>query len=141
MSQENDTKQAARTSGLEGQFGIQKVYVKDLSFETPNSPAVFQEEWSPTVNMDVANSASKLGDDLCEVVLSVTVTVSSEDSTIYLVEAQQAGIFHISGFDDEILGRMLATTCPNILFPFVREVIADLVSRGISTITSGASEF
>ena len=131
MSENNNQSVAEQTSDPEqGQFGIQKIYVKDMSFETPNSPEVFQEQWSPTVNMDVANSASKMDDDLCEVVLSVTVTVTSEDKPIYLVEVQQAGIFHIAGFSDEIMGRMLATTCPNILFPFAREVIADVVARG-----------
>ncbi len=114
----------------QGKFGIQKIYVKDISFETPNSPMIFQEEWKPTVNMDIANSASRIAEDLYEVVLSITVTVISEEKTMYLIEAQQAGIFHIAGFSDEITGRMLATSCPNILFPFAREIIADLVTRG-----------
>ena len=114
----------------QGQFGIQKIYVKDVSFETPNSPQVFQESWNPKVNMDVASSASRLADDLHEIVLSVTVTVSAEDRTIYLVEVQQAGIFQIAGFPDDVLARMQATVCPNILFPFAREFIADMVMRG-----------
>lgn len=114
----------------QGQFGIQKIYVKDLSFETPNSPQIFREDWNPKVNMDIANSATQLNDELHEVILSVTVTVSFDEKTVYLVEVQQAGIFHISGFPDEILGRMLATVCTNILFPFAREFVADLVMRG-----------
>jgi preprotein translocase subunit SecB len=114
----------------QGQFGVQKVYIKDLSFETPNSPQIFQEQWSPSVSMDVSNSATALSDKLFEVVLSVTVTVKSGDKTVYLVEAQQAGIFHVEGFPRDILNRILATMCPNILFPFAREVVADLAMRG-----------
>ncbi|HEY7841492.1 MAG TPA: protein-export chaperone SecB [Gammaproteobacteria bacterium] len=114
----------------QGQFGVQKVYLKDMSFETPRSPQVFQEEWSPAVNMDVSNSASALNDKLFEVVLSVTITVKSGEQPVYLAEVQQAGIFHIEGFPREAVNRILATLCPNILFPFAREVVADLVMRG-----------
>ena len=113
-----------------GQFGIQKVYIKDVSFETPNSPLVFQEQWNPRVNMDIQNTSTRLNEELHEVVLSVTVTVTADDRTVYLAEVQQAGIFRIFGFGDEVTGRMLATVCTNILFPFVREFIADLVMRG-----------
>jgi preprotein translocase subunit SecB len=114
----------------QGQFGVQKIYMKDMSFETPRSPQVFQEEWSPAVNMDVSNSASALTDKLFEVVLSVTITVKSGEQPVYLAEVQQAGIFHIEGFPREAVNRILATMCPNILFPFAREVVADLVMRG-----------
>lgn len=114
-----------------GQFAIQKVYVKDLSFETPNSPQIFQQQWQPVVSMDLANTARALdGGSFYEVVLSVTVTVKFEQQTVYLVEVQQAGIFHLSGLPKDIIDRMLATLCPNILFPFAREVVSDLVTRG-----------
>lgn len=115
---------------VKGQFALQKIYLKDLSFETPNSPQVFQEQWNPTVNMDIQNTVNKLADDNYEVVIAVTVTVKFNDKTVYLIEAHQAGIFHISGFPDDILRRTLTTVCPNILFPFSREVVADLVTRG-----------
>ena len=114
----------------QAQFSLQKIYVKDISFEIPNSPMVFQEEWEPTVNMDIANTASKVADDIYEAVLSVTITVTSAEKTMYLIETQQAGIFHIAGVTDGDISKMLATTCPNILFPFVREHISDLVIRG-----------
>ena len=131
MAEEQENQQAATAGDAQqGQFGIQKIYVKDLSFETPNSPMVFQEEWTPSVNMDIANSASKIAEDLFEAVLSITITVTSAEKTMYLVEAQQAGIFHIAGLADEVVNKMLATACPNILFPFARELIADLVTRG-----------
>ncbi|MBI2994336.1 MAG: protein-export chaperone SecB [Gammaproteobacteria bacterium] len=120
----------APEQATQGQFGIQKIYVKDLSFETPNSPDTFQKEWNPSVNMDVANTARPLSDKLFEVVLSVTVTVRFAETTVYLTEVQQAGIFHIEGFPKAAVNRILATLCPNILFPFAREVVADLAMRG-----------
>lgn len=113
-----------------GQFTLQKIYLKDMSFETPHSPQIFQEQWNPTVNMDIQNTVNKLAEDSYEVVIAVTVMVKFNDKTVYLIEVQQAGIFHISGFPEDILRRTLATICPNILFPFAREVVADLVTRG-----------
>ncbi|MFQ5659813.1 MAG: protein-export chaperone SecB [Gammaproteobacteria bacterium] len=131
MSNQTDTSQEDTIAGGEqGQFGLQKIYVRDVSFETPHSPQIFQEQWKPSVNMDIANAVNSLSKELFEVVLSVTVTVSFEGKTVYLAEIHQAGIFHIDGFPDEIRGRMLATICPNILFPFAREFIADLIMRG-----------
>jgi preprotein translocase subunit SecB len=131
MSEEQDKRsEAVSDEESKAQFGLQKIYVKDVSFEIPNSPMVFQEEWEPTVNMDIANTASKVAENIYEAVLSVTVTVTSAEKTMYLIEAQQAGIFHISGVADDGISKMLATTCPNILFPFTREIIADLVTRG-----------
>ncbi len=115
---------------LSGQFSPQKIYVKDLSFETPNSPDIFKEEWSPGVNMNLSSDANPIDDKLYEVVLTVTVTVTMGEKTAYLVEACQAGIFHIDGFPEEIIARMVATICPNILFPFARELVSDLVTRG-----------
>lgn len=119
-----------KADDLKGQFALQKIYLKDMSFETPHSPQIFQEQWNPSVNMDIQNTVNKLGEDSYEVVIAVTVTVKFNDKTVYLIEAHQAGIFHISGFPDEILRRTLATICPNILFPFAREVVSDLVTRG-----------
>lgn len=114
----------------QGQFGLQKIYVKDISFETPNSPGIFKEQWNPAVNMDISHSANSLDNDTYEVILSITLTVSFESKTVYLTEIHQAGIFHISGLPEDILKRTLATACPNILFPFAREMISDLVTRG-----------
>ncbi|NNE37808.1 MAG: protein-export chaperone SecB [Gammaproteobacteria bacterium] len=129
----NTEKQTEESNGLtdsQAQFSIEKIYVKDLSFETPNSPQIFQKKWEPVVNLDLANSASSLSDDFYEVVLSITVTVSFEKETVYLVEVQQGGIFNILNVPKDILNRMLNTVCPNILFPFAREVISDLVTKG-----------
>ena len=114
----------------QGQFSIQKIFVKDISFETPNSPQIFQRQWQPLVNMDLDSSDQVLDKTFYEVVLSITVKVSFEEKTVYLVEVQQAGIFHIDKLPDEALNRILGTVCPNMLFPFAREVISDLVSKG-----------
>ena len=105
--------------------------VKNISLETPNAPQVFREQWKPSVQMDIANSVDDLGENLYEVTLSVTATVSAADGdkTIYLVEVQQAGVFLIADLPREIIGRTVATVCPNILFPFAREIVSDLVTR------------
>ena len=130
MAEEQENQQPAATdSNQRGQFEIQKIYVKNVSLETPNSPQIFREQWKPSVHMDIANSANDLGENLYEVTLSVTATVSHEDKTIYLVEVQQAGIFLMADFPRELIGRMVATVCPNILFPYVRETVSDLVVR------------
>lgn len=126
--QENQPAAAAET-GPRGQFEIQKIYVKNVSLETPSSPQIFREQWKPSVHMDIANAADNLAENLYEVTLSVTATVSHEEKTVYLAEVQQAGIFLMADFPREIVGRMVATVCPNILFPYVREMISDLVTR------------
>jgi len=113
-----------------GQLGIQKIYIKDLSFESPNAPQVFREEWKPHVDVQLANKAQKLEDDIYEVTLTVTVTVKHEDKTSYLIEVQQAGVFTIAGFLEQHTTAMMATVCPNILFPFAREAISDVATRG-----------
>ena len=130
MAEEQANQQAADgETGPRGQFEMRKIYVKNVSLETPNSPQIFREQWKPSVHLDVANSADNLGDNLFEVTLSVTATVSHGDKTLYLAEVQQAGIFFMADFPKEVIGRMLATLCPNVLFPFVREMISDLVTR------------
>ncbi|MGH8246640.1 MAG: protein-export chaperone SecB [Gammaproteobacteria bacterium] len=130
MADDKQQDQKTAPAPGQGQFGIQKVYIKDMSFETPHSPKIFQEQWSPSVNMDVSNTAASIGENLFEVVLAVTVTVTFEEKTVYLAEVHQAGIIHIGGFAKENVARILATVCPNILFPFAREVVAELAVRG-----------
>ena len=125
----NNEPAAADNRPQTGHLAIQKVYLKDLSYEAPNTPQVFTEEWRPKVDIQLANTASKLADDIYEVVLTVTVTVKFEDKAAYLVEVHQAGIFNIGGFPEQFLGAVLATACPNILFPFAREAISDIVGK------------
>ncbi len=121
---------AANAQGPSGQLAIQKIYVKDLSFEAPNTPAVFTEQLNPSVDIHFSNETQDLGENQHEVVLQVTVTVKQDERSIYLVEAKQAGIFTITGFPAEHLPAILATACPNILFPYVREVVSDIVVKG-----------
>lgn len=111
-------------------FHIQKIYVKDISFETPTSPQIFSEKWKPEVNLEIRNTAKSLADDVHEVVLALTATVKIGDQTAYLIEVQQAGVFNISGFDKTQLAAMVGSYCPNILFPYARECVSDIVSKG-----------
>ena len=109
---------------------IQKIYVKDMSFETPNSPNIFKEKWEPKIDMNINTEPKKLDDNLVEVILTVTITVKLEEKTAYLCEIQQAGIFGVQGFSDQEMGPVLGIYCPNTIFPFARETVADLVNRG-----------
>ena len=117
-------------AGNDKQFSIQKIYTKDLSFETPNSPKIFTQAWQPSLDVNLATQSKALEDDVFEVVLSITATVKLEEEIAYLVEVQQAGIITANGFDQEELAPLLGSFCPNILFPYAREVISDLVSKG-----------
>ncbi|MDN5370499.1 protein-export chaperone SecB [Shewanella fodinae] len=112
------------------QFNIQRVYIKDVSFETPNSPAVFQKEWAPEVKLDLDTRSAKLADDVYEVILSLTVTAQNGEETAFLCEVQQAGIFTISGLTEPQMAHSLGAFCPNVLFPYAREAVSSLVSRG-----------
>lgn len=114
----------------EKQFSIQKIYTKDLSFETPNAPKIFREKWEPAVDFNLSTHADKLDANVFEVVLTVTITVKSAEMVAYLVEVKQAGIFTIENFSDPELNAMLGSFCPNILFPYAREVVSDLVNKG-----------
>ena len=115
---------------IEKQFSIQKIYTKDLSFETPDSPKIFTEKWEPAVDFNLGSHVDTLDNSLYEVALSVTITVKCGDKTAYLVEVNQAGIFALSGFTDQEMGPMLGSFCPNILFPYAREAVSDLVAKG-----------
>jgi len=120
--------QAAAAKGPE--FGLQRIYVKDLSFEAPHAPQVFTENWQPQVNVGLNTQVTPLGNDHLEVVLVVTVTVKSGEKTAYHVEVQQAGLFVARDVPEQDRGPLVGIVCPNILFPYAREVISDLVSRG-----------
>lgn len=113
-------------------FKIQRIYLKDVSYESPQSPAVFvgNTNWQPNVQLHLNTESAKLENDLYESVLSVTATVKLEEVTAYLIEVKQAGLFLMRGFPDERLAPMLGSFCPNLLFPFAREAIASLVQKG-----------
>ena len=113
------------------QFLIQKIYCKDISFEAPNSPQIFTENIQPEMKVDLNTSVNVLSEtNVFEVILSITVTAQAEDKTAFLVEVHQAGIFQITGYEKPHLDAMLGSYCPNLLFPFAREAITDLVNKG-----------
>jgi preprotein translocase subunit SecB len=114
------------------EFAIQKIYIKDLSFESPGSPAVFLKDWKGETNIQLNTKARQLNDQegVFEVELGLTVTTSNQGETAYLVEVKQAGVFVARGFPDDQRGHLLGAYCPNLLFPFVREVVADMVLKG-----------
>ncbi len=110
---------------------IGKIYVKDLSFESPQAPGVFRgREWKPQTNLNLRSSTSEFEGDQHEVVLTITVDAKEDDKTIFLVELQQAGIFEIAGYDEEEFKAVVGSFCPNILFPYAREAIAGMIQKG-----------
>lgn len=115
----------------EAQFALQRVYLKDVSFEVPGAPKVFLQQWQPEVNIDLNTSAQRLEDGRhYDVTLALTVTARNEDQVAFLVEIKQSGIFQIEGVADAELGPLLGSYCPNLLFPFAREAISDIVGKG-----------
>ena len=104
--------------------------VKNLSFETTNTPTIFQEKWEPELNLDLNTAYTTLDNNVFEVTLTVTATVTNNKKTAFLVEVQQAGIFTIQGPSDEQIDHLLNSFCPSLLFPYAREVISSEVSRG-----------
>ncbi|HTQ99600.1 MAG TPA: protein-export chaperone SecB, partial [Candidatus Acidoferrum sp.] len=111
-------------------FSVQRIYVKDSSFEAPDTPESFRREYRPAVGFNLTNRSRRLEGDLYEVVLRLTADVKQDDKTVFLVEVQQAGIFEIGGIEGEQLEQVVAITCPNILFPYAREAIDALVIKG-----------
>lgn len=120
----------SETQAPEAQFMVQRIYVKDLSFETTNTPAIFQQAWEPELMLDLNTQHTKLEDNVYEVILSVTATVKNKSATAFLVEVKQAGIFTIQGAPEQQLDHLLGSFCPNILFPYAREAITSEVIRG-----------
>lgn len=130
MSENQTENQAAKQAENTQEFVIQKIYVKDMSFEAPSTPEVFTMKWEPNVNLELSTTGKLVGDNIHEVVLTLTVTAKLEDKTAYLVEAHQAGIFLIRGLSEQEQAHALGSYCPNILFPFARELVSDIVTKG-----------
>ena len=130
MAEENTPNEAAEQQQQGAQFQIQRVYTKDISFETPNSPAIFQKEWKPEIKLDLDTRTAELGTNMYEVVLAVTVTATIGEETAFLCEVQQAGIFTIGEMPEQNKAHTLGSFCPNMLFPYAREAISNLVNRG-----------
>ena len=110
-------------------FSIEKLYVKDISLEIPNAPQAFLERETPTVDIQLHHNSSRVDDGLYQTTLTVTVTAKTADKTLFLVEASQAGIFTLRNIPQGDMDAVLAIACPNILFPYVREVVSDIVVR------------
>lgn len=111
---------------------IQRIYVKDVSFEAPNLPHIFNQEWKPKLAFDLSTETVKLADDLYEVCLNISVETTLEDSgdVAFICEVKQAGVFTISGLEDMQMAHCLTAQCPNMLFPYARELVSNLVNRG-----------
>ena len=117
--------------GQETTFVLQRIYVKDVSFESPRSPEAFLKQWKPSIALELNTKNKNVGDDNFEVTLGLTVTAKNEaEEVIYLIELQQCGIFLIKGMNEEALGQTLGSFCPNVLFPYAREAIDSIVSKG-----------
>jgi preprotein translocase subunit SecB len=114
----------------QAQLSLQRIYVKDASFEAPGAPHIFQQPGQPNVELNLSQRVAQLSNDAFEVVLSVTATCKLEDKTVYLAEVQQAGVFGLTGFDAQGREAVLATYCPNVLFPYARQMVSDLVQSG-----------
>ncbi len=115
------------------QFSVEKIYVKDVSFESPKAPHIFNEQGQPQLNMNLNQRVQRLGDNAFEVVLGVTLTCSSgegEGNTVYVAEVQQAGVFVLTGFEPNVADALLGTQCPNILFPYARQLVSELIQAG-----------
>ncbi|MBL8395284.1 MAG: protein-export chaperone SecB [Candidatus Accumulibacter sp.] len=110
-------------------FAIEKIYIKDLSLEVPNAPQIFLERESPKVSIQLQSNAQAIGEGVFEVTLTTTVTSKIEEKTVFLVEVGQAGIFRVQNVPNENMDPLLSIACPNILFPYTREVVSDAVTR------------
>ncbi len=113
------------------QLGIQKIYIKDFSFESPKTPQVFAtSEWKPKTDLNLRSAHSAVSENDHEVILTITIEAKEDDNTIFLIELQQAGLFHITGYSDDEMKAIVGSFCPNILFPYARETIASVIAKG-----------
>ena len=131
MSEENGNEEAVAAADGGAKFALQRIYIKDSSFESPKSPDCFRGQWQPKVNMELNSSNKLIEEGLYEVILQLTITAKGEDEeVVYLTEVQQAGIFHIEGLAEEALAQTVGAFCPSVLFPYAREAVDSLVIKG-----------
>ncbi|MGI9235426.1 MAG: protein-export chaperone SecB [Woeseiaceae bacterium] len=122
---------ADNENAAEKRLSIAKIYLKDSSFESPQSPAIFQRgDWQPQTNLNLRSSHHVVGGDHHEIILTITIEAKEEDKTCFLIELQQAGLFEVAGYEGDELEAIVGSFCPNILFPYARESIASLVQKG-----------
>jgi preprotein translocase subunit SecB len=127
---DNNTEAANQENPAGPNFAVQRIYLKDLSFETPQGPAAFQKQWKPKVSQDLSTKSAKVDDNTYDVSLRITVTVKDEEETIYLIEVEQAGLFTIKGIEDQQLAQVLNVTCATMLLPYAREAIDSTLIKG-----------
>jgi preprotein translocase subunit SecB len=124
-----ELKQDQQQADQQPVFAIEKIYVKDLSLEIPNAPQIFLQHENPQISIELHSAAALLSEGIYETVVTITVTAKLEDKTAFLVEVAQAGIFQVRNVPQDSIDGVLGITCPNILFPYAREVISDMVIR------------
>ena len=121
----------AEQAATDRRIAINKIYIKDFSFESPRGPEVFTSgEWSPKTNLNLRSTHAAAPGDMHEVVLTITVEAKHEDKTLFLIELQQAGLFLIAGYNEQELDAVVGSFCPGTLFPYAREAIASIVAKG-----------
>lgn len=132
QTQDNAVATEEAQAAQEAVLQIQRIYVKDVSFEAPNLPHIFQQDWKPQLNFNLSTEAKELGENLYEVVLNISAetTLEGSNDVAFICEVKQAGVFTISGLEDIHLAHCLTAQCPNMLFPYARELISNLVNRG-----------
>lgn len=127
---ENTTDSAAPAPETAPQITLQRIYVKDASFEAPNTPKIFRGDWKPNVTLNMTARHADVGDGVTEVVLELAVEAKQDDKVAYLVELQQAGLFVFKNLSPEERKQVLATFCPTQLYPYAREGVTNLITRG-----------
>ncbi len=131
MAEQDTQGGTTANDGAQGaMFTLEKIYLKDVSFEAPGAPQVFNEQGQPQLQMNLSQKVQRVGDNAYEVVLGVTLTCTINEKAAYVAEVQQAGVFGLAGFDDRGLDVMLGTHCPNALYPYARQAVGELVSSG-----------
>lgn len=133
MSDETTNGAVAPAEAAGPAFTVEKIYVKDVSFEVPGAPAIFTENVQPELQLNLNQRVQRLGENVFEVVLGINLTCSAgegEGNAVYVVEVQQAGVFALAGFEPNVLDALLGTQCPNVLYPYARQIIGDLIQAG-----------
>ena len=130
MSEENNNAVAPAEAANGPAFTVEKIYVKDVSFESPNSPVIFNENVQPELQLNLNQKVQRLSETAFEVVLGVTLSCKAGDKTAYVAEVEQAGVFGLIGLEPQAIDVLLGTQCPNILFPYVRSMVSDLIQAG-----------
>jgi preprotein translocase subunit SecB len=130
MAEENDIQATQGADEADVRFSVQRIYIKDASFEAPDTPDSFRRAYAPQINFSINSRSKQIEENIHEVVLRLTADVKQDGKTVFLVEVQQAGIFEVAGLDGERLEQVLSITCPSVLFPYGREAVDGLVTKG-----------